>query len=136
MKKTFVAAASISLALGTMALAPARSAVEVDARHFRLVKSEPAKEDELESEPEVIRLYFSEKPQVGGASIRLVGPDGEPVALGKVHADEHDEKILVAPVEGKLEAGVSSVRWRGMGPDGHVVRGEFSFSLMTDVSGP
>ena len=135
MKKTLVLAASICMALGMMALAPSPSAIDIDARHFRLVKSEPAMEDTLGSAPEAIRLYFSEKPQVGGASIRLVGPDGEAVTLGKVHADEHDDKILLALVEEGLEVGVHAVRWRGMGPDGHVVRGDFSFALAPAPSG-
>ena len=77
----------------------------------------------------------TEKPQLGGASIRLVSPDGESVAMGKVHADEHDDRILVALVEEDLEVGVHTVRWRGMGPDGHVVRGEFSFALASAASG-
>lgn len=135
MKKTLILVASISMALGMMALAPSPSTIDIDARHFRLVKSEPAKEDTLGSTPEVIRLHFSEKPQLGGASIRLVSPDGESVAMGKVHADEHDDRILVALIDEELGVGAHTVRWRGMCPDGHVVRGEFSFVLASDASG-
>ena len=96
--------------------------------HFALSKSVPEAESTVASPPE-IRLWFTQVPQEGTMSIRLLDGDGEPVPTDETAQDAEDGRVFSVTVPDPLPAGRYSVRWRGLGEDGHVVRGEFSFSV-------
>lgn len=114
---------ALFLLLGTLAGTPPAIAGSV---HFGLERSEPEAHAVLEEAPSSITLWFTERPELGGARIRLVGPDGELVKTGEVVRGE-TERSLVTTVEPTLEAGDYGVHWRAMARDGHVVSGEFEF---------
>ncbi|MDT8340484.1 MAG: copper resistance protein CopC [Longimicrobiales bacterium] len=133
-----LAAVLVLGSLGTMSAMPAPGAesgsVVVpgsagDAEfHLRLDRSAPEADATLPS-PSEIRLWFSQAPQASATSLRLIR-DGRPVAgVGELKADEKDGSIFAAPVTGTLPDGRYTVAWRTMAADGHVVRGEFSFTV-------
>jgi methionine-rich copper-binding protein CopC len=114
--------------LAVLLLAAAATDV-VAVRHFQLVKSETGEASMLEQAPTSIRLWFSQVPQMGGARIRVIDPEGEPVRMGPVEQDDEDPKLVHASIEGSFAAGQSKVVWRAMAADGHVVTGEFTFTI-------
>jgi methionine-rich copper-binding protein CopC len=99
--------------------------------HFELQKSEPAADATVKS-PEAVRLFFSEAPEEGSVSIHVIAPSGEPVETGETTADEHDKSVYSVPVGRALPAGSYTVAWRGIGDDGHVVRGNYSFAVSAE----
>lgn len=96
--------------------------------HFALAKSVPADKATVPDASEV-RLWFTEPPSEGTVSIRLTDAAGEPVPAPDPVADAADAKAFSVTFGHGLEAGVYSVAWRGMGDDGHVVRGNFVFTV-------
>lgn len=121
MKFTTRVAAVFMLAIG---LAAASSSVP----HFGLAKSLPAA-DASGPSPESIQLWFTQVPQDGSVTIRLVNPAGEAVETGDAGADSADDKLFAVTVGSALASGTYTVAWRGIGVDGHVVRDEFNFSV-------
>lgn len=121
---------SLRFVLGALfaALFVASTAAAVAPFHFDLAKSSPADEATVHMLPEVT-LWFTEAPSEGSVSVRLIDPAGEPIEDLTALPDEDDGKIFHMVTPDALAAGAYKVSWRGMGPDGHVVRGEFGFTL-------
>lgn len=114
-------------ALVAAALVPPGSADSRDRLHLQLDRSAPEAESTVES-PGEIRLWFSQVPQASGTSMRLIR-DGEPVEIGELEPDAEDTAIYAASIETTLADGAYLVAWRAMAADGHVVRGEFPFTV-------
>lgn len=118
-------------ALATLLATSVPGARVVDAApslHLQLDRSAPAADVTVPS-PAEVRLWFSQQPQAAATSARLIR-DGEPVAaMGELKADPDDAAIFVAPVSGTLPDGSYTVAWRAMAADGHVVRGDFAFTV-------
>lgn len=114
------------LALALVALST-RVAV-ADAFHFALTKSAPEAESTVTA-PEEVRLWFTQVPQDNSVSVRLVDAAGELVETSDPMSEASDGKIMYVSVDHALAAGAYTVAWRGIGDDGHVVTGEFPFSV-------
>ena len=128
MNKTFRVLSSLSAALVAVFVVSAASPAEHDSLHLSLIKSAPAADNTVAALDEV-RLWFSEEPQEGATSIRLVDSSGELVETEKVKAEEDDSTIFHSALTAHAMPGVYRVVWRTMAADGHVVSGDFSFSL-------
>jgi methionine-rich copper-binding protein CopC len=115
-----------TLAVLILTVAPVRATAR---RHLQLVKSEPGKDAIVETAPTVLRLYFSEAPELKATTIKVVAKAGSAAALGKVAAAKGDTKVLEAPFQPPPGPGTYAVTWRTMSDDGHVVSGEFSFQV-------
>jgi len=97
--------------------------------HLDLQKSSP-EADAMVHELGAIELWFTEEPQENSVSIRLTNSDGDLVETGEVTHGEEDASFG-AVLTDDLTTGTYTVAWRAMGSDGHVVRGDFTFSFMT-----
>lgn len=97
--------------------------------HFALSKSAPA-DGEAVGSPAEVRLWFTEEPEHGTTSIRLIDSDGEALASGEVQTDAEDGRIVFIEFDDAIDVGAYAVAWRAMGSDGHVVRGDLSFSVV------
>jgi copper transport protein len=102
--------------------------------HEELRDADPAHGDTLSVVPEQIRLTFVNPIQLALAHVTLVGPQGA-VELGELQRASDAAHVLLAPVRGKLVAGAYTVRWQVAGPDGHPVRGDYSFTIRRDAEG-
>lgn len=102
------------------------------ALHLRLVKSAPRDGEILTNLPTEVRLWFSQKPEAGLTTIKLLREDSTAVEVGKVVKTD-DSLSVKAPVESALVAGAYTVAWRSTSKDGHVVRGTYHFNV---VPGP
>lgn len=102
-----------------------------DAFHFALSRSAPAADATVASADEV-RLWFTEAPEDNSIGIRLIDADGEAVATTEPSADPENGAVFFVKPESALSAGRYTVSWRGIGDDGHVVRGDFGFSVSAE----
>jgi len=96
--------------------------------HFALSRSAPAADSSVPAPPE-IRLWFTEVPQENSMSVRLVDGAGQPVEAGALGQEADDGRVFHLPLEATLPAGGYTVAWRAIGADGHVVRGDFGFTV-------
>ena len=76
-----------------------------------------------------VTLWFSEPPSEGTVSVRLTDASGQAVATADPAEDPEDDKVFGVALPSALVPGGYTVSWRGMGGDGHVVRGEFAFTV-------
>ncbi len=98
------------------------------AFHFGLKSSLPEAGSTVEA-PSEIRLTFTQEPQEGTTSIRLVEAEDAGVTVADVVQDEEDPMSFSVALEGELPPGSYTVSWRGMGADGHVIRDAFNFDV-------
>lgn len=98
------------------------------AFHAALVKASPAIDGTVDAAPATLTLWFNERPDVALSNIRLRGPDSVLVATSAPRAAA-DTLALVTEVRGTLVPGVYTVQYRTAGPDGHVMRGSYKFTL-------
>lgn len=104
------------------------------AAHEQLMDAAPARGDTLSAVPDQIRLTFVNALQLDLAHLTLLGPEGS-VALGELRRASGAPHVLVAEIRGRLTAGEHTVRWQVAGPDGHPVRGEYTFHILPDAEG-
>jgi len=125
---------AVALGLGS-AVAVGSMAASVPERppepslHLQLDRSAPAADSTVRGPVEELRFWFAQPPRLEPTTIRLVGPDEELIELGELRATVDDASILFTPVSDATPPGVYRVIWRTMATDGHVVRGDFSFTV-------
>lgn len=129
MKPTLPGARFSALALALLFIG-ATAAATPRAFHFELTRSAPADNATVQHVSEV-RLWFSEAPEEKTVSIHVLNAAGDPVHTGNAMPDAEDSSVFSAAVPDGLAPGAYTVSWRGMGDDGHVVRGTFSFDVAT-----
>ena len=104
--------------------------------HGALRKSEPANGATLRVVPRVLRLTFTEPPQLAFTRIELIGPDSGHVALSPLRVAAGDSTaIIVADVIGPLRAGRYRIAWQITSADGHPVRGAVAFRIAAEAAG-
>ncbi|HEU4560422.1 MAG TPA: copper resistance CopC family protein [Longimicrobium sp.] len=123
-----VFAAAALVAGAAVAARPAVTRAEpATALHLHLLRSAPAADSTVAS-PAVVQLWFSEAPQVAVTSVRMTGPNGNAVRIGRVRTGA--DRSVVANVQGRLAPGRYSVAWRTMSRDGHAMRGTIPFTVV------
>ena len=101
--------------------------------HLSLEKSFPAADARLTTAPDSVRLWFSEKPELALAAIRVRG-EGVDVEMGKVAATDEPTSVK-AEIRTALPPGDYTVAWRAAGRDGHPIRGQYEFAVVGETSG-
>ena len=79
--------------------------------------------------PSAIRLSFSEALEPAFSTIKLTGPDGQPVAAPKAAPDPADAKVLVLQPAAPLAPGHYHVAWIVVSVDTHRTQGGFDFTV-------
>ena len=99
------------------------------AAHGALVSSDPAGGSSLERAPGAVTLRFSERPDPGLSTVRLLDSGGRVVAGGPARPVAGRPQELRLPVAG-LPAGGYTVSWRIVSAvDGHRTDGVFGFGV-------
>jgi copper transport protein len=98
--------------------------------HAHLRRSEPAAHDRLNSPPTAIRLWFSERPELGFTRVRLRGADSNDVSLGAATRMSDDAMGVSLTIAAPLAPGTYTVLWRTAAADGHATNGSFSFEVV------
>ena len=99
--------------------------------HFGLARSVPAAGSTVAA-PTEVTLWFTEVPQDNSISIRLVDARGELVPASDPRQGSEDQRQFSIVPSGALAAGEYPVAWRGIGQDGHTVRGDFGFTVRAE----
>ena len=113
--RTLVVTVALGLA-GTVAV----------STHMAYSKSVPAKDATLPESPSELQVWFTQDPEPAVSRISLEGPAGG-VTLGETTVAS--DRSIVASVQNPLGPGSYTVNWRSAGDDGHVLRGDFSFTV-------
>lgn len=95
--------------------------------HARLVAVEPAAGARLSEPPALVRAIFNE-PLAALSSLRLLDARGQEVAPPAGPAPDAPEELSVATPG--LAPGVYTAVWSIIGTDGHVVKGNFAFTVL------
>lgn len=101
--------------------------------HAHLRRSEPAAHERLNKTPTAIRLWFTERPELGFTQIRLRGPDSSQIALGNATRLSDDPMGISVPISSSLTVGTYTVLWRTAAADGHATSGSFNFEVVGEA---
>ncbi len=93
--------------------------------HMKVEKSEPAANAVVTSPQPHVQVFFSEAPDLTLSKMEIKGPSAK-TALTALHVMD---KSLMAMVQGDMPDGVYTVSWTSAGDDGHVQKGEFTFTV-------
>jgi len=121
MKRTLLTCSSV---LAVIALLGVLSVAVL--AHNHLEKTMPTDGASLTTAPDHVELWFAEKPDLAVTKLDAMGPSGM-VDLGPVHVIAKDS--IGASFKAKLAGGKYVVNWQTAGDDGHVSKGDFSFSV-------
>ena len=103
--------------------------------HTSLSSSIPAAGQSLQEFPQVIELVFSEPLlTIGGDGtnyFELLGPEGDLIALGSIEVDGAEVRAQVFGAD--FEPGSYRIAYRVVAGDGHVIRGEITFTYNASV---
>ena len=100
----------------------------VVSAHMALQRSFPEADAVLGVSPDQIQLWFTQDPDPAVSNVSLEGPSGT-IEIGETKVMEERSVVAAVPA---LAAGKYTVGWRSAGDDGHVQRGEFSFTVQAD----
>jgi copper resistance protein C len=99
--------------------------------HDELVATSPASDAAVPSAPVEVTLEFSRAVQALGTQVHVTGPDGAVVSEG---AAEVRDTTVSQPLAADAPAGLHRVTWRATSSDGHVLTGNFAFTVAASVS--
>lgn len=114
MKKIFLATFLFLFATSTNAFA-----------HSHLGSSSPEDGEVVTEEINEITLNFEGKIEQG-SSIELSNTQGQTIPIENISIDEG---VMTGTVANPLENGEYHVKWSNIGADGHVMEGDFSFTV-------
>ncbi len=95
--------------------------------HLKLDKSDPAKDAALSSAPTAVNLWFSQAVELPATKVTLTNSAKQVIATKALQNAENG--AVVAAIDAPLAAGSYTVSWRTMAKDGHVIKGDFDFSV-------
>jgi methionine-rich copper-binding protein CopC len=106
-----------------------------DAFHLRLLRAEPVIDSTVVGSPAMIRLWFSEPVRLKATSVKVTDGSGAAVGLGPLSRDTAATAPVVGKVLKALAPGRYTVAWRTMGRDSHVVKGQYTFTVLAAKAG-
>ncbi|MBS3964026.1 MAG: copper resistance protein CopC [Methylomonas sp.] len=96
--------------------------------HAILVKSQPAKDEEVTESPKQISVWFNEGVRSEYKALAVIDSEGRRVDNHDVEQSLTDSSNLTASVP-PLAPGVYTVRYRVVSKDTHIVTGKFNFTV-------
>lgn len=129
MNQTFRSAVRLTTLLALFLLAPGQAWA-----HGALKSAAPGDGDRISVAPRNVRLTFTEPVELALARLALTGPSG-PVDLAPLALHPDSATVLIGAVRGPLAAGTYTVQWQVAGPDGHPVRGDYTFTITPEAEG-
>lgn len=93
--------------------------------HMKIEKSEPAANAVLAKPAPHVQVFFTEAPDLKVSKLDMKGPS----AATKLVSLHVMDKSLMAMVEGDMPDGAYTVSWQAAGKDGHIQKGDFTFTV-------
>ena len=106
--------------------------------HAHLKRSDPAPASQLAAPPQVIRLWFSEQPELSMTFASLKDSAGKAFALSSADREPSSQMGVAFYVLSALPPGRYTLSWRTAASDGHPSSGKFTFVVLaapTQTSG-
>ena len=103
--------------------------------HNSLVESEPAEGATVATLPAVVVLRFANPVPLDTASAEVIDESGNRAAIEGLRHGPAGESEVVAPLPGLAGRDIT-VRWRLVGPDGHLLTGRVQFAVAPPASSP
>lgn len=95
--------------------------------HSFLVEATPSSKDHVAASPKVVKLRFGGGVEPAYSKLTIEGPDGKTLAEGAIGVPEKDRELSVNAPE--LSPGKYTVRYRVLSKDGHIVEGNYEFTV-------
>ncbi len=96
--------------------------------HAILVKSQPAKDEEVKVSPKQVDLWFNDPVRSEYKALAVIDSEGKRVDNHDVEQSLTDGSNIHATV-GDLPPGTYTVRYRVVSEDTHIVTGKFQFTV-------
>lgn len=106
----------------------------VAGAHAELETTDPTADALIDRAPDAVTLRFSDRVEGNGATIQVLGPDGQRVDEGRAGAGD-DDSVVVAPFDGTAR-GSYTASWRVVSGDGHQLSGSFVFHVGERTGAP
>ncbi len=94
--------------------------------HLKVSNTNPEDGAKLSGPVRTLRVWFNQEPDVPLSKLELTGPTG-PLNVEGLHT--MGEKDLMARVSGRMPDGSYTAKWQTAGDDGHVLTGEWTFTI-------
>ena len=94
--------------------------------HLKVSNTSPEDGATLSGPVRTLRVWFNQEPDLPLSKLELTGPNG-PLNVEGLHT--MGEKDLMARVSGRMPDGSYTAKWRTAGDDGHVLTGEWAFTI-------
>jgi len=101
--------------------------------HQTMLRSSPAKDEQVAVQPTQLELVFREPIQATFTRVTLLGPESLPVPLGELQVEGDSATIASLAIPRPLSAGPHTVQWRTTGADGHAVSGHYRFEVLASA---
>jgi methionine-rich copper-binding protein CopC len=115
----------LSIALAVLLLAAIVPRAEA---HAFLDHSEPAVGSTVKASPGEVRLWFTEKLELGFSTVQVFDSAGKQIDKKDKHVVEKADPSLAVSLP-PLAPGKYKVRWRVVSTDTHVTKGDFTFQV-------
>jgi copper transport protein len=102
--------------------------------HALLKRSEPAAGSQLAGPPKVIRLWFSEQPELSMTFASLKDSAGKTFDLSSAERDTSGQMGISFRVSSALPPGRYTLFWRTSASDGHPSSGKFTFVVLAGLT--
>ena len=115
--------AGIALAWGALLYAPL-----LVSAHVALIAATPVAGSTIGQAPKAVRIRFDQVPDPQFNRIELLDTSGKTVAGGAAQRDTADPTIVTVTLP-SLSGGIYTVAWQALAGDGHLTKGNYSFTL-------
>jgi copper transport protein len=97
--------------------------------HAHLSKASPAPGAIVATSPSVLRLWFSEAPELSLTKVTLADSSGAAIPVGAAERDSAGTLVARIPILVPLRSGSYTVSWSTAAADGHPSKGHYSFTV-------
>ena len=98
--------------------------------HVALVAATPVAGSTVGQPPKTVKIRFDQVPDPQFNRIELLDTSGKTVAGGAAQRDAADPTVITVTLA-QLPPGVYTVAWQALAGDGHLTKGNYSFTLAT-----
>jgi len=106
-----------------------------EIRHTELRTAEPAPGSNVEGEVRELRLSFTTAVQLRLSRVTVAGTMGEMPTGDLDLVDDSQGRDIRVPLPAALPPGGYRVTWQTAGPDSHIIRGDYTFSVASPAAG-
>ena len=101
--------------------------------HVVLVAATPVSGSTIGQPPKMVRVRFDQVPDPKFSDISILDTSGKAVAGGPAASNASDPAVIEVTITATLPAGLYTVAWQALAPDGHLSKGNYPFTLSSGL---